>query len=102
MKETYQKVTSENGQTYMMQSGEDTELKSALPWKGRVIFDMLKKQQPKRFLQMKQSKELIPFLQKITREYYNQMNHYVTENQLMETEAEEIVWPQLMKMAGLD
>ena len=102
MKETYQKVTSENGQAYMMLTDGDTELKSVLSWKGRVIFDILKEQQPERFSRMKQSGELIPFLQKITREYYDLMNHYLTEDKMMETEAEEIAWPQVTKMAGLD
>jgi hypothetical protein len=85
----------------MMVASGDTELKSTLPWKGRVIFDMLKEQQPERFLQMKQSNKLIPFLMKITKKYYDRMNHHITHNGMMETEAEEIEWPELTKAAGL-
>jgi lysyl-tRNA synthetase class II len=101
MKETYQQVTTENGQSYMMLTNEDTDLKSDLPWKGRVLYDMIKEQQPERFLQMKQSKELIPFLQKITAKYYDQMDKHIIDNGMMEIEADEMEWPQLTKAAGL-
>src|SRR5665647_440823 len=100
MKENYQKVAAENGQTYMMLTSEDTELKSDLPWKGRVLYDMLKEQQPERFLQMKDSQELIPFLQKITEKYYDQMTQHAL-NGMKEFEASEIEWPELIKAAGL-
>jgi hypothetical protein len=76
-------------------------LKSDLPWKGRVLYDMIKEQQPERFLQMKQSKELIPFLQKITEKYYAQMDKHIIGNGMMEIEADEMEWPQLTKAAGL-
>ena len=101
MKETYQKVTGENGQHYLMLTNEETELISELPWKGRVLYGMLKEQQQKRFLQMKESGELIPFLQKITKNYYDRMNHHIIDNGMMETEAEELEWPELTKAAGL-
>jgi lysyl-tRNA synthetase class II len=101
MKENYQKVTTESGQPYMMLTNEDTDLKSDLPWKGRVLYDMIKEQQPERFQQMKQSDELIPFLQKITEPYCNNMRKHALSG-MMEIEAEEIEWPQLTKAAGLD
>ena len=101
MKETYQKVTGENGQSYIMLTSEDTELKSVLPWKGRVLYDMMKEQQPERFSQMKQSNELIPFLMKITKKYYDRMNHLIIDNGMMESEASEMEWPELTKAAGL-
>ena len=101
MKETYQKVTTENGQPYMMLTNEDTDLKSDLPWKGRVLYDMIKEQQPERFQQMKESGELIPFLQKVTAPYNERMTEHAL-NGMMETEAEEIEWQQLTKAAGLD
>src|SRR5665213_1952368 len=101
MKENYQKVTGENDQDYLMLTNDETELISGLPWKGRILYEMLKEQQQKRFLQMKQSGELIPFLQKISKTYYNRMNHHIIDNGMIETEAEELEWPELTKAAGL-
>jgi hypothetical protein len=94
-------LTTETGQAFMMVSSEETKLKSELPWKGRVLYDMLKEQQPERFLQMKQSGELIPFLKRISQKYYDQMNHHIIDNGMIETEAEELEWPKLTMAAAL-
>ena len=100
MKETYKKVIGENGQTYMMLTDEDSELKSWLSWKGRVLYDMIKEQQPERFEEMKLSKRLIPFLEKITKPYNERMKAHALSG-VSEFEAEELEWPQLVEAAGL-
>ena len=102
MKETYQKVTAENGQDYLMLTNEETNLISELPWKGQGTLRNVEGTTAKSdFYMMKQSGELIPFLQKITKNYYDRMNHHIIDNGMMETEAEEMEWPELTKAAGL-
>lgn len=101
MENQFTKVESITGQRYVMIENEDTELRSTLSWKGRQIYTLIKEQQPERFKEMKQDKTLVPFLEKISHQWFLNMREH-QHNGMPRDVAEEIEWKNLIEAAGLE
>ncbi|HUZ57202.1 MAG TPA: hypothetical protein VMU83_00295 [Hanamia sp.] len=73
---------------------------SRLSHTGRMIYDMIKEQQPERFKELKEEKKLIPMIERVTSKYNSRMKEYAGQG-VTEIEATELEWPILIQEAGL-
>jgi len=100
MKDQFKQVQSITGTRYFLATGEEMEERFELSWKGRMIYDLLKEQQPERFTEMQRDKTLLPFLQKITHQWFLNIKEHA-QNQVARDVAEELEWQNLVEAAGL-
>src|SRR5690625_5691691 len=102
MKETFQKVKGENGKTYILHIDEDTEITQELSAIGRVLFKMMKEQQPERLKEMREKGQVVHFLNKVAYGYDRRVQWKIQAEHMKIYEAEEMEWPRLMEEAGLN
>ena len=97
----YQKMEAESGQKFMILTEEDTELKMDLEnAKARQLYEMIKEQDPTRYQEMKENQTLVPFLNKITNYYHEQMRIHISNGANL-SQVEELESLNLIKAAGL-